>query len=871
MTDRPIALLRDTHQKQRAEAIAHYREQNHPESLLAQLSDICDRTLRELTAHCPLPCGAALVAAGGYGRGELYPYSDVDVLILLAAEPGADDVHAIQRLVAAMWDLGLEPSHSVRTIRQCLQLAERDVTTETALLEARWLAGDHQLVQRLLGAINDQLDPQAFFIAKCAEMERRHAHFHDTPYALEPNCKESPGALRDLQLLSWLAQAAGYGASWGAVMDAGALTATEYRSLRRAERAFMELRIELHLLAGRREDRVLFDLQPALARVYGFQATKTRSASELLMQRYYWAARVVTQLSTILIQSIRETLFHPSGQPLKLTDDFQIVHGRLDIQRSDCFARNPALILRAFLCMQQHPELTGMSARTVRAIWHARRRIDAQFRRNPVNQDLFLRILKQPHGVADALYRMTMLNILPRYLPAFRRIIGQMQHDLFHAYTVDEHTLKVIRNLRRFLLSDHAQEYPLASQLMHDFDQPWLIYVAALFHDIAKGRSGGHHARLGAIEARRFCRQHRISSEDTELIVFLVEHHLLMSTVAQKRDLSDPRVIHEFTTMVNSERRLHALYMLTVADIRATSPTVWNSWKGKLLEDLHQRTLIALGGLQPDTSTVLSQRKELAAHKIRLLGISEAQRDTLWGVLDAEYFLRHEPNEIAWHAEHIASRQHQSEPLVRARVIGHNEALQVLVYCVDREDLFASICHYFDRHTFSIQDARIHTTADGRALDSFIVLFGHETDYHDHIGTVQRELAAHLLDQNEHSRPPASRGRHAGAGRRQARTFPINPQLELQPADSNHVWRLSIVCADRPGLLYDLALLFSQHRINLKMAKIHTLGQRVEDSFIIEGQQLADAAVRDDFSHAILELLHNGEALWQASLTGPDS
>ena len=475
MTDQPLALLRDTHHQQRVAAIATYRKLQQPGLLLNRLSAICDRTLQQLIRLYPLPDHAALVAVGGYGRGELYPHSDVDVLILLAMEPGPADIQAIQRFVAAMWDLGLEPSHSVRDIRQCLELAAQDVTTETALLEARWLSGSTELVRHLLDTVRQQLDVPAFFLAKCAEMRQRHAHFHDTPYALEPNCKESPGALRDLQLLRWLARAAGYGATWAEVMNSGALTGAEYRSLRRAQRAFSQLRIELHLLADRREDRLVFDVQPALASIYGFQPTKTRSASELLMQRYYWAARVVTQLSAILIRSIEETLFESPANVLVLDDAFRVVHGRLDIQRDDGFARNPALILRAFLCLQQHPELTGMTARTLRAIWHARRRIDAQFRRNPVNRDLFLRILKQTHGVADTLYHMTMLNILPRYLPVFRRVIGQMQHDLFHAYTVDEHTLKVIRNLRRFLLKDCAHEYPLASQLMASFDEPWLI------------------------------------------------------------------------------------------------------------------------------------------------------------------------------------------------------------------------------------------------------------------------------------------------------------------------------------------------------------------------------------------------------------
>lgn len=858
MAHRSIARLRDTWLAQRAAAISRYREQPHPEPLLRRLCHHCDRTLQQLVQHIPLPASAALVAVGGYGRRELYPHSDVDVMILLESSPDDADTGVIQRLVAAMWDAGLNPSHSVRTLEECRELAARDVTTETALLESRWLAGNRELAGRMQQAIQEQLDPQRFVQAKCAEMAARHAHFHDTPYALEPNCKESPGALRDLQLLRWLAQAAGYGRTWFEVMESGALTAAEYRSIRRAQRAFSQLRIELHLLTGRREDRVLFDLQPALARLYGFRPTETRLASELLMQRYYWAARVVSQLSTILIQAIREKLFNTTSADARLlSDDFSVVHDRLDVRRDDCFARNPALIFRAFLWLQRREDLQGMTARTLRAIWHARRCIDAQFRRNPVNQDLFLRILRQRRGVSDTLYSMSMLNILPRYLPGFRRISGQMQHDLFHAYTVDEHTLKVIRNLRSFLTPEGRSAVPLAGRLMDEFDQPWLLYVAALFHDIAKGRSGGNHAVLGAAEARRFCRQHRLSDQDTSLIVFLVEHHLMMSAVAQKRDLSDPDVIQDFARTVGSERRLHALYLLTVADIRATSPGMWNSWKGKLLEDLHERALIALAGLQPDTSTILDHRKELAATGIRQLGLGDDRHQRLWDVLNAEYFLRHEPDEIVWHARELLPSLDNRQTVIRARTIGQDEALQVLVFDRDRHDLFASICHYFDRHGFNIQDARIHTTEDGWALDSFIVLARRpDTRCRDDIALIEQGLASHLRQSGSgHDRPAQPRSRRPGPARRQARTFPITPQCELQRDERDGLSRLSIVCADRPGLLYDLALLFSRHGINLKMAKIHTLGARVEDVFIIQGAPLADAGMRREFELAVLKLL----------------
>lgn len=850
-----IALIRDDLARRKRRIIATYRDDPRPARLLKDLCLASDVALQRLASACALPPTAALAAVGGYGRGELYPFSDVDVLILLASEPSESEAEAIQIFVAAMWDLGLEPAHSVRTIAQCQAYAGEDVTVETALLEARYLAGNSALIEQLLAVMQSQLDVPAFFQAKRAEMRQRHAHFHDTPYALEPNCKESPGGLRDLQLLLWLSQAAGYGRSWAEIMHNGALSTSEYRSVRRAERAFRRLRIELHLLAKRREDRVLFDLQPALARIYGFRATRTRSASELLMQRYYWAARVVTQLTTILLQAIEETLFSFSGAALRLGTDFCILDSRLDLQRDDGFERNPALIFRAFLSLQQYEGLVGMTARTTRALWHARRHIDAQFRNNPVNQDLFLRILKQPRAVADTLYAMTTLNILPRYLPAFRRIVGQMQHDLFHAYTVDEHTLKVIRNLRRFAMAEYAHEYPQASHIMADFDSPWLIYIAALFHDIAKGL-GGDHSELGAIEASRFCRQHSIAPKDSALVEFLVRQHLVMSLVAQKRDLSDPGVITAFASGIGSKRYLDALYLLTIADIRATNATAWNSWKAKLLDSLYQRSLMALGGAMPDTQSVLAQRKQQAASTALALGVSNHERESLWDVLDIAYFMRHEANEIAWHAEQLAGRLHQTDALVRTRVLGENEALQVMVWVPDRAHLFASICQYFEKQTLSILDARIHTTRHGWALDSFIVLANLQSPrYQDITGTVQRELALHL----DSGAPLARLGRRRASGndhgRRRARTFPIVPQVTLQPDAGNALWRLSVICVDEPGLLYKLACVFSAHHVTLKMAKIHTLGERVEDVFILAGEHLLQSRARLRFERAILAVL----------------
>ncbi|MEB2401633.1 MAG: [protein-PII] uridylyltransferase [Alcaligenaceae bacterium] len=851
-----VTSLREQLAARRAEAIREFREHLRPEALLTALRRITDQALRELVRLHPLPAGSALAAVGGYGRGELYPYSDVDLLILLKHPPTTEEAERIQSLVAAMWDLGIEPGHSVRTIEDCRREAANDITVETALLEARWLVGSRELLQTLRKTMRRQLDPQAFFQAKRAEMQQRHARHQDTPYALEPNCKEAPGGLRDLQVLLWMADAAGLGGTWSEVAQTDLLTPTEFRALRRAEQAFKRLRIELHLLTGRREDRLLFDLQPGLAAVYGFEAVKNRRPSEILMQRYYWAARVVNQLNTILLQSIEELLFPlPEDQAKAIDADFSVVRGRLATQREDAFERNPALLFRAFLIMQERADIDGISAPTLRAMWHARRRIDSQFRQNPVNRRQFIQIFQQPRGLVRALRRMTMLNILPRYLPVFRRIVGQMQHDLFHAYTVDQHILMVIRNLRRFTMPEHAQEYPLASQIMADFDRHWLLYIAALFHDIAKGR-GGDHSELGAIDARRFCADHGIEGEDAELVEFLVRRHLVMSTVAQKKDLSDPEVVSQFAQCVGTERRLAALYLLTVADIRGTSPKVWNSWKGKLLENLYQQTLVALGGGRSDTGTVLALRKEAAATEIRLLGLRDESRDQFWDELDVAYFLRHEAGEIAWHTRHLYHRVNSPEPVVKARVVGQNEALQVMVYTQDRDDLFVTICGYFDRRAFSIQDARIHTTRHGWALDSFIVLLpAHEKDYRSQATLVEHELVAAL-------KHPAGPGAAAvqlpsswKKGSRRSRVFPIVPNVELQPDERSASWKLSVTASDRPGLLHSLARVFADHGVSLKMAKILTLGDRVEDIFIIEGDALGNPRTQLQFERNILATL----------------
>lgn len=848
-----LARLREGLREQRTEALDAFRAHLRPDTLLTELRRITDRTLLQLLQSHPLPEGATLAAVGGYGRGELYPYSDVDVLILLPDTPSASDEDRISSLVAAMWDVGFEPGNSVRTVEQCVEEAQADITVQTSLLEARWLAGSRTLKRRLTAAVHDSLNVRDFLRDKRLEMQQRHTRYNETPYALEPNCKESPGGLRDLQVIQWMARAAGFGGNWRRVAAEGLLTSDEARHLRRAEQAFKRLRIELHLLTKRREDRLLFDYQPALAERYGIVASGTRRPSELLMQRYYWAAKLVTQLNGILVQNIEERLFGTEGEPdVVIDDDFTNVRNRLDIRTDDAFERKPTLLLRAFLTMQQHPELHGMTARTLRALWHARRRIDTQYRRNPVNRKLFLSILQQPRGIVHELRRMNDLSILPRYLPPFRRIVGQMQHDLFHAYTVDQHTLAVVRNLRRFTMPEHAHEYPMCSQLISNFDRHWLLYVAALYHDIAKGR-GGDHSTMGALEVRRFARSHGLDPEDAELVEFLVREHLLMSMVAQKQDLSDPQVIADFAARAGTERRLTGLYLLTVADIRATSPKVWNAWKGKLLEDLYRLALSALGGERLSPTAVLDSRKREAERLLRLAGLRDDAREALWRELDVAYFLRHEASEIAWHTRHLYHQVRSPRPVVRARITD-GESIQIVVYVQDRHDLFAHVCGWFGSRGLSIQDARIHTTRHGWALDSFVVLApGGASDQRSLLALIEHELADWLAqDGAQGTVPPVP---ITGRQSRRSRLFPVQPTVELRPDDRGQSWILSISATDRVGLLHDLARTFARHQVNLQTAKIMTLGERVEDVFLIDGPQLARSREQIQFERDVLASL----------------
>jgi len=844
---RSVAAMRARFRDGKAELLARFGESRATTLAATRLTKALtrhvDAHLAELWDHARMPANAALVAVGGYGRAELFPYSDVDVLVLLPAGSSGDDGpsealrNAVEGFLHACWDIGLEIGSSVRSIDECVEQARRDVTVQTAMLEARFLCGSRRMYTAFRQATDAVMDPKAFLRAKVLEMRQRHVKYEDTPYSLEPNCKESPGGLRDLQLVIWVARAAGLGRNWTELAARKLITPFEVSQLYKHEGTLKLIRARLHLIAGRREDRLVFDLQTAVAESFGYKATRAQRSSEVLMHRYYWAAKAVTQLNQILMLNIEERISGLEEAPMRPIDaHFLDRGGMLEVAHDRLYMEQPHAIMRTFLVYQQTPGIKGLSARTLRALYNARNLMGAEFRRDPANRAVFMEILRQPQGITHALRLLNQTSVMGRYLWVFRRIVGRMQHDLFHVYTVDQHILMVVRNVRRFFIPEHAHEYPFCSQLASQWGEPWLLYVAALFHDVAKGR-GGDHSELGTAEARRFCRDHGVSREDSALIEFLVRHHLTMSRIAQKEDLSDVDVIQSFAKLVGTPRRLAALYLLTVADIRGTSPKVWNAWKGKLLEELYRLTLRALGGDRPNLDAEIESRKQEARQLLALHSALPGMEEALWKTLDLSYFARHDAADIAWHARSLWRHLDTREPVVRARPSSVGDGLQVLVYSPDCPDLFARICGYFDSAGFSIQDAKIHTTRAGFALDTFQVVStrfepGDPAAYRDLISLVETQAVQALSSTGP--LPEPGRGRVS----RRVRSFPVTPRVTLHPDERAQRWLLSVSASDRSGLLYAIARVLARHHINLHLAKVSTLGERVEDTFLVDGPAL---------------------------------
>lgn len=784
------------------------------------------------------PHTAALVAVGGYGRGNLHPASDIDIMILLPDHLADGVVTGIETFVTTLWDIGLEVGHSLRTVSECRDQSAADITIATNLLEARLLYGDAGLFDAMREATApDQIWPVSeFFRAKLEEQTRRHAKFHDTAYNLEPHVKESPGGLRDLHMIGWVAKRHFNARSLHDLVGHGFLTESEYESLAHGRNFLWDIRFALHLLTGRREDRLLFDHQTAMAKQFGFADEDHALGVEALMQRYFRVVGELGRLNEMLLQLFQEAILYADDTepPQLINKRFQSRRGFIEVTHPKVFQRYPFALLEVFLLMQQQPDLKGVRASTIRLIREHLHLIDERFRNDLRARSLFMELLRQPRGITHELRRMHRYGVLGRYIPAFGRISGLMQYDLFHAYTVDSHTLTVIRNLRRFALPEHADELPLCNTLMQRLPKPELLYLAGLFHDIAKGR-GGDHSILGAGDAEAFCLAHGLGGYDARLVAWLVRHHLLMSMTAQRKDISDPEVISRFAARVGDRTRLDYLYLLTVADIRATNPALWNSWRDSLLMELYTATTRTLRrGLEHpiDDQELIRETQQLARRRLRQNGLHHMTVRRIWKRFTADYFLRHTVDEIVWHTAAIARCTPDDLPLVLLDPSSSRGGSAVFVYGRDHGLMFGLTVQALERLSLGIQDARIITTDDDHSLNSYLILEANGEPVRE--SWRSEEIIAgirHNLLQGQ-LQPVEYRART-----RAARSFSTPTTISFSIDTANDRTAMELICADRPGLLARVGACLANSGVRLRNAKIATVGERAEDVFFITDQQ----------------------------------
>ncbi|MGD8976198.1 MAG: [protein-PII] uridylyltransferase [Gammaproteobacteria bacterium] len=792
----------------------------------------------------PLADELALVAVGGYGRGELHPCSDIDIMILLPRTDDAAWRETLETFLTFLWDIGLEVGHSVRTVEDCVDQAGADITVATTLMESRLLDGPRPLFEQMCEAVGpDHLWPTpAFFEAKLTEQTERHHRYHDTAYNLEPNVKGSPGGLRDIQMVGWVAKRHFNASNFHQLAQLGFLTDYEYRKLLAGQTFLWRIRWALHTITGRREDRLLFDHQIALAARFGYEDATYTLAVEQFMQKYYRTVMELSRLNEMLLQLFQEAiLLDPEASPEALNPRFQVRNGYLEARHDEVFQREPSALLEIFKVLQERPELRGVSASTIRLIRKQLTSIDEEFRQNPRHHRLFLEIIRAPRGVTHELRRMNRYGVLGRYIPAFGRIVGRMQYDLFHAYTVDAHTLFVVSNLRRFALSRFDHELPALSAIMQSLPQPELIYLAGLFHDIAKGR-GGDHSELGAVDAESFCLEQGLSRYEARLVAWLVANHLLFSITAQKKDIHDPAVIREFAKRLGDQTRLDYLYVLTVADIRATNPKLWNSWKASLFGEFYEATRRALRrGLENpiDKDELIAETQAMAIELLRSWRLRKRRIRKAWEPLTEEYFLRHTPAEIAWHTEKLLAHDPAGGPLVSVRQESDRGGTAVMVYTEYARRTFARVTAMLDELGLTIVDARITPTADDHSLDTYHVLEndGSPIDDLDRARQIDRALVKALLKDNGEALTVTRKAP------RQVRMFSTATRISFG-LDGQNRTLMELIAADRPGLLSEVGRVLLDAGVEVHAARIMTIGERAEDVFCCSdaaGRPLTDA------------------------------
>ncbi|MGZ8240551.1 MAG: [protein-PII] uridylyltransferase [Methylobacter sp.] len=807
----------------------------------------------------------SLIAVGGYGRRELFPYSDIDIVVLLNSDDTSPYQEALSNFFTFLWDIGLKPGQSVRTIEQCIEAAISDQTIITSLMENRLITGNTALHKTL----NQQIAPNKiwpsdqFFAAKMDEQRQRYAKFHDTAYNLEPNIKEGPGGLRDRQVIAWVFKRHYNSSTLKELIKYGFLPESEYLELVAALEVLWRIRYALHLLTNRCEDRLIFDYQRDLARQFGFSTEhqEYNQDVEQFMQFYFKTVLGLERLNEMLLQLFNERFV--SGEvaynSIPLNDKFVVINGYLEAIDDTLFERHPLALLELFLILEQNSSIKGVRATTIRLVRKSLHLIDDAFRKNKDANRLFIETFRQPRGITDQLRRMNRYGVLATYIPCFANIVARMQYDLFHIYTVDEHTLFVIRNLRRFALEKHFDELPFCNDIFLLISKPEILYLAGLFHDIAKGRNGDHSA-IGEEFARDFCVQHDLSPHDTNLICWLVRNHLVMSMTAQRKDIGDPDVIHQFAQTVGSIEYLNHLYLLTVADIRATNPELWNAWKDALLKELYTVTYSALHrGLQNPvalTDRLLENKKEAKEELIKL-GISEPVILKSWQHANDDYFLRYSADEIAWHTIAIASSSEDDLPLVLLRPQTQRGSAEVFVYTKNEEAIFSLSTATLDQLGLTILDARIMTTTDDYVLNSFLVL----EQSGKPINELFREVHICTVLRNNLLLREVKKHKNIHRQSRQAKHFPIPTSIQFHADPLNRHTIIELITTDHAGLLSKIGRAFVQKGIHLHSAKITTIGSRAEDMFYItdnQSQPITDTVKQEQIREEILKMLEIG-------------
>ena len=856
-----IALFRDALKNTRTTLEERFHAGRAATELVQQQAAVIDQLLQRIWQHYFKTHleHVALVAVGGYGRGELHPGSDIDILILLQKNK-TEYKEPIEQFLTFLWDIGLEIGHSVRTVKDCVSEAKADITVATNLQEARLLYGPQKLFDEQHKKCGpDKLWPgPEFFKAKWEEQQRRHQKFNDTAYNLEPNIKEGPGGLRDIQVIGWVAKRHFDANTLQQLVDHDFLTPQEYQTLHEGQAFLWRIRFGLHSITNRREDRLLFDSQRLLAKQFGFKDNYQHLAVEQFMKQYYRTITELSRLNEMLLQLFQEEILFKKDKtkPIAINRRFQSTKGFLEINHEKTFTYNHFALLEVFLLLQQDTNLKGIRANTIRAIREHLHLIDNEFRNDIRCKSIFMEIFRHGKGVTHILRRMNTYGVLAAYLPAFGKIVGQMQHDLFHVYTVDEHTLFVIRNLRRFTVPDFYDEFPLCSEVMNALPKQELILLAGLFHDIAKGR-GGDHSVLGEEDAQLFCRQHELSGFDTNLVAWLVKNHLIMSSTAQRKDISDPAVIYEFAQQIGTKLHLDYLYLLTVADIRGTSQDVWNNWKDALLKQLYYATRQALRrGLDKPLaqSEYIENIKQESLRLTNTAGIEADNVNQLWTYLGDEYFLRYAADEILWHTEAILAHQDKQQPLILIRNDSRHGGSVVFIYTKNKNNLFTTITSSLNQLGMTIFDASIFASTNDYTLDSFIVL-NHDNEMIEPLNheRIKTSLISSIL--SEEINPSLMTEQLT----RQAKHFTFPTEIIFSIDQNSHQTVMEVITYDRPGLLSKIGNILNEYNVQLLNAKIATYGERAEDIFIIadeNGEPVSSATQQENLKVKLEEALN---------------